>query len=83
MGGTDLIEEDDGRRSSPGLAEHLLDSLLRLAHPLAEQLRALDRNKVELRLRGERFGHEGLRGVRHTHPCAWSYARTLLQPGGP
>src|SRR5437762_12634929 len=31
----ELVEEDDRRSSSPPLTEHLPDSLLRLAHPLA------------------------------------------------
>src|SRR5213080_4087283 len=47
----ELVEEDDRRSSSPPLAEHFPDSLLRLAHPLAEQHRSLYRDEVRLALR--------------------------------
>src|SRR5216117_4241128 len=47
----ELVEEDDRRSSSPPLTKHLPDSLLRLAHPLAEQFGSLDRDEVRLTLR--------------------------------
>ena len=58
--GVDLIQEDHRGCSLPGLAERLSHCLLRLAHPLAQELRAFDADEVGLALRGYRFGEHGL-----------------------
>eukprot|EP00960_Hanusia_phi_P044956 756949-Hanusia_phi.AAC.2 len=43
----DLVEEDDGGRCLPGLAEHRSHSLLGVSHVLAKQLGTLYRQEVE------------------------------------
>src|SRR5207245_9121828 len=55
-----LIEEDDARSSCPSFPEDLPYRLLRFPNPLAEELRALDRDEVRLALSSHRSRQHGL-----------------------
>ena len=61
--GIDLVEEDDAGCHPPSFAEEGANGKLGLADPLAEQLRALDGDEVELALVRQRLGDHGLRAA--------------------
>ena len=57
-----MVEENQAGSRPPGQVEDVANTLFRLAQPLGEQLRPLNRNKVDASLAGERMDQEGLPG---------------------
>ena len=60
----DLVDENDAGRHGAGTLEHPSDLLFAFAIPFGEQIRALHRNEVRLRLLGDCLGEQGLARAR-------------------